>query len=270
MSILIFLIVSFGFWQLDAMRYPQMPLAPKQRIEVDSLDAKIMDLLQRKLLLEEFVALMRLHARDTKQRFSPANLKSLHELYNAQRTWNQPCNRDTVSILASVPYILKSLKNESLRSTTYYLLQEHSNQAYAEKCIDDFNDLAQREFSRDEMVVTFMSRLVNFIDKFRRFRLIHAHVYDDMNLNDEQNGKLRKLINSRKFPHELICAETLSKESIVDMNETFKALLGSETGLRTTPIVDRLLRQKRTQNANALKVIVLVAFCEKYQQTRAT
>lgn len=239
---------------------------PRAQINREDLDTEILRILEERAEYSEFASLLKLHSRVSQQSFTAPSLKFVHQLYYAQQNWHHPCNLQTVRFMASVGQTLQRLRNDNLKLVAEYLVQNRPIQEYANKCIEDFDRVAWQDFAQDEAAVEFMTGLSRFTDSFVRFRLVHQHVYQDMDSSLDANSDLKQFIAERANAHEEICRRAASKQAALDMNATFKEFLALRHNLRTNASISKLIRQRCALGPNAFKVITLFAFCENDQQ----
>lgn len=235
------------------------------RDEFQQLDDAIVEMLQAQLPLEEFTKQMRKHAKAKHVRFMRTNIYDLHKLYEARRTFNEPCKLKSLFVFANAYIRYAAVLNKGIRRIMRVLIRDFPGRRYALKCVSEF-DAYLGDFEDSPSSVAFMTRLAKAISGKTRSSLMFWQLELELDLSAADNRRLKSRIGPMNVRYSAICRRVLRDSVLQEIFAMMQKILGKMRGLRSPEVVDKLNEQIQAQGANTIKFVSLMTFCSNLKR----
>lgn len=250
--ILILFINALDFESCSAM------LNNESSPELNYVVSKVQELLESQFDREVFKYQMLLLARQTNNQFLDSEIKSLHLVFNAKANFNNPCNIDSIQTFKNAHIRCAHIRNPVLRHIMYGLCGDSPMKRYTDKCISEFDELAQQLYNLNEDIREPMSFVATLISQQNRQSMIHNKLVLDFVMTSRPNPRLEQLV----FSEWDYCGNILSNLAVINFMTVMKKILDPVPSLRSPQLIQRLNDQIDSPLPNTIKLMSLAMFCD--------
>lgn len=230
-----------------------------KKISQSGIDMNVINMLRTMPTLSQFEMMLVDHKDNTGSGYTIRNARLLHAVYLASATFDDPCDASTMETLIKGARLISSQPKASVQKLLTYLIQDKSPESYVQKCIEQFDRVAEESYTNDEEAKKVMSRLMGGLSSDTRKVMNYERIVNSMNPKIETNLYLRGLTQLQDYTE--VCNRTNNNETVTSAIAILSRIL-MNTSLKRKALVDGLKSQIQEDKPNSTHMFCLAMFCK--------